>query len=85
LVKFPGSTDYGATTDTVVSGWETLEGRLIIVSRQADLLQVVQALCAAGCLTNLLNGWQQKANQNANDGNDDEQFYQGKSLTTCSP
>src|SRR5262249_43666768 len=49
---------------------------------QADLLQVVHALRAAGCFTRSLHGWQQQRDEDANDRNHDEQFDQCKSAMT---
>ncbi|MEZ6077670.1 MAG: hypothetical protein R3C56_18990 [Pirellulaceae bacterium] len=51
---------------------------LIVVQRQPQLLQVVAALHAARCFASSLNGRQKQSNQDADDGYDDEEFYQGK-------
>jgi hypothetical protein len=40
---------------------------MVIVKRQADLLEVVTATHPPGCLAGSLNGRQQQANQDPND------------------
>src|SRR5262249_14120262 len=45
---------------------------------QADLLQVVLTFGAAGGLPHLLDGRQQQADQDGDDGNDDEQLDERK-------
>ena len=51
---------------------------MVVVHRQANLLQIVFALRAPGRFTCLLNGWQQQGNQDRNDGNDHQQLNQCK-------
>ena len=51
---------------------------LVVVQRQPQLAQVVLALGAAGRLTRLLNRRQQQRHQNADDGNDHQQFDESK-------
>jgi hypothetical protein len=41
---------------------------------QAELLEVVLALCSAGCLAGLLYSGEQQRNQDRNDGNHHQQF-----------
>src|SRR5262249_15504854 len=50
----------------------------IIVKRQPQLLEVVLALSSPRCIAGLLHGRQQKRGQNADDGDDDQQFDQCK-------
>ena len=45
---------------------------------KADLLEVVGALSSAGGLARRLNGGQQKRDQDANDGHDDQELDQRK-------
>src|SRR5438552_2845562 len=52
---------------------------MVIVASQSQLLEVVLAFGACGLRSHLLHGWNQQSNQNGNDGNDDQQFNQGKS------
>src|SRR5262249_30682537 len=49
-----------------------------VVQRQADLLQIVFALTAARGLARLLNRRQDQRDENANDGNDHQQFDERK-------
>jgi len=51
------------------------------VACQRNLLQVVLAAHAVGCLTHLLHRWNQKADQNRDDGDHHQQFDQRKTLT----
>jgi hypothetical protein len=44
------------------------------VARQADLLQVVRALNATGCLARRLDGREQQGDQNCNDCDHNEQL-----------
>ena len=53
-------------------------GTVIIVQRRADLLEVVAALRAAGCLAGCLHSRKQKRDQDANDGNHHQKFHQRK-------
>ena len=53
-------------------------GVVIVVHRQADLLQVVGALHPAGRLARRLHGRQQQGDQHADDRDHDEQFDQGE-------
>jgi len=48
------------------------------VDREADLLQVVDALGPAGGLPCGLNGWQQQRDQHRDDRDDNQQFDQGE-------
>src|SRR5262245_4197923 len=52
--------------------------RLIVVSGQRDLLQVVLALRAGGSLTHLLHGGQQQADEYRDDSDHDQQLDQRK-------
>jgi hypothetical protein len=49
---------------------------------QAELLEVVFALAAAGRFACLLHGREQERDQDGDDGNDDQKFNQRKSATT---
>jgi hypothetical protein len=51
----------------------------VVVHRQSDLLEMVAALGAAGRLPRLLHRRQQQRDEDADDGDHDQQFDQGKS------
>src|SRR5262249_8212207 len=53
---------------------EPAEGAVIVVQRQADLMEIVLAFHAIGRLADLLNCWKQKTHKNSNDGDDYQQF-----------
>src|SRR5207244_13345708 len=53
-------------------------GTVEVGQGQADLLEVVLALRAGGCLANLLDGRQEQADQDRDDGDHDEQLDQGE-------
>jgi hypothetical protein len=55
-----------------------------IVQGRANLLEVVRALHARCCLTDLLHGRQQQANQDGNDRDDDQQLDERKAATNVS-
>src|SRR5262249_62380646 len=58
-----------------VDGWRKPIVRVVeVVGRQADLLEVVLALQAIGSLPDLLDGREQEANEDCNNGDDDEQL-----------
>src|SRR5262249_36514475 len=61
-----------------VAGREATVDALVGVERQPDLLEVVGALQASRRLADLLDGGQQQADQNADDGDDNEQLDQGE-------
>jgi hypothetical protein len=48
------------------------------VTCQSELLHVVDTTRAAGCLTRLLDRWQQESYQNPDDRNHDQQFNQSE-------
>jgi hypothetical protein len=52
---------------------------VVIVHRDAELLEVALARRASSRFASLLNGGQQQCNQHSDDGNDDQQFYQRES------
>jgi len=52
------------------------------VYRQAELLQVIPALCTPRGFAGLLDGRQQQGNQDRNDRDHDQEFDQSKSTTT---
>jgi hypothetical protein len=49
--------------------------RMIVVQGDADLMQIVFATGAARSLAGGLHGRQQKRDQNADDGDDDQEFH----------
>jgi hypothetical protein len=49
-------------------------GALVILHREANLLEIVQALCATSRFANHLNGGQENPYENANDGNHYQEF-----------
>jgi hypothetical protein len=51
----------------------------VVVTGQTDLLQVVDALGAAGRLARRLHGGKQESDQNCDDGDDDQEFDQRES------
>ena len=61
---------------------ERAEGALVVVQGQADLLQVVRALGAAGRLAGRLHGGQQQGDQDGDDGDHDQQLDQRESWTS---
>src|SRR5262249_15864368 len=50
-------------------------------NRQAKLLEVVRTLDPVGSLADFLDGRQEQADQDGDDGNHDEQFNQGEAAT----
>jgi hypothetical protein len=63
---------------------KTIEDIVVVVKRQAKLLQVIFALRPTCCLTRLLYGRQQQRHKDGNDGNHDQKFDQSKSGFTAS-
>ncbi len=59
---------------------EAVVDRVVVVHRQADLLQVVRALRATSGLTSGLNGRQQERDEHADDGDHDQKLDEGKAL-----
>jgi hypothetical protein len=57
---------------------ETLCRVVIAVQSQADLLQVIAALQAGRRLTDLLDGGHEQCDQDADNGDDNQQFNQRK-------
>jgi hypothetical protein len=57
---------------------EVVVGVVVIVQGEADLVEVVAALHAGRGFANLLHRGQQKPDQDADDGDDDEQLDQGE-------
>ena len=55
---------------------------MIVVQRQAELLEVVDALGPAGGLARRLDRGQEQADQDGDDGDDDQQLDQGEAGTT---
>jgi hypothetical protein len=57
----------------------------MVVQSETELLQVVAALHAASCLAGCLDGWQKQTHQDANDGDDYQEFHQGETTTDFKP
>jgi hypothetical protein len=55
---------------------------MIVVLRNQNLAKAIRTVSSASSLANQLNGWQQHANQDTDDGNYHQQFDQGKTLST---
>jgi len=64
----------------VPGGWECVVGVMVRVGGQHDLLQIVGAFHASSRFTGRLNRGKQQRDQNADDGNDDEQFDKCKTV-----
>ncbi len=58
---------------------QLLEGVVIVVGRQGDLLEVILALHACGGLTHLLHGGHEKPDQDRNNGDYHEQLDERES------
>jgi hypothetical protein len=56
---------------------------MVVVGRQADLMQVVTALAAPGRFAGCLHGGKQKGNQDSDDGDDNQQFNQRETGATA--
>jgi len=54
----------------------------VIVAGEPQLLHVVLALRASSRLASLLNSREQQSDQNGNDGDNNQQFDQGKTTKT---
>ena len=54
----------------------------VVVKSEAELLEIVLALHAASRFARCLHGGQQQRNKHADDGNDDEQLDERKTMTT---
>jgi hypothetical protein len=54
---------------------------VVNVKSQADLFEVVTALHATCCFASGLNRWQQKSNQDADDGDHNQQLDQRESAS----
>src|SRR5579872_7444105 len=52
--------------------------RVIRVERNADLVQVIAALCAAGRFARLLHGGKEERDQDGDDGDDDQKLNERK-------
>ena len=61
-----------------LAGREDAEGFLVVVKRQANLLEVVPALAGTGRLAGLLYRREQNGNEDGDDGNHHQQFNEGK-------
>jgi len=56
---------------------------VVVVNRQRHLLEVVGALHPRRCLADLLDGGEEQADEDGNDGDDDEQLDQRKCQSTA--
>jgi len=54
---------------------------VIALDREAELLQIIEALRAAGGLARRLDGGQEQRDQDGDDGNDDQQLDQGETTS----
>ena len=62
------------------SGGEKTGAVEVVVARQANLLEIVDALGAASRFASALHGGQQQGDQNGDDGDHDEEFDEGETL-----
>ena len=63
---------------------DAAQGVVVVVDRQADLLEVVDALAAAGGLAGGLDGGQQQADQDGDDRDDHQELDQREAgMVTC--
>ena len=60
---------------------EAIVDAVVVVDRQADLLEVVLALGASGRFARRLHGRQQQSDQHADDGDDHQQFDERKATS----
>jgi hypothetical protein len=58
---------------------------MVVVQRNAELLEIIPALGTAGSLASGLNGRQQQRDEDADDRNHDQQLDQGKAGATWAP
>jgi len=54
---------------------------MVIVQGQCVLLEIVAALHSSCRFTSGLNRWQNQSNENADNGDDDKKFYEGKNAS----
>ncbi len=68
-------------SDATVDGRrEDPAGTLVVVHRQAELLQVVQTLCTSSGLSGRLDRRQEQGDQNSNDRDHDQELDERKAL-----
>src|SRR5262245_57611204 len=72
-----------ASPSLPAAGREETQRVVVVVERQADLLEVVLALRPRGRLAHLLDGGQEQADEDGNDGEDDQQLDQRERATSC--
>src|SRR5262249_61544031 len=79
-----------AKTRTIYAGSGRSETRrkrpvraMVVVKRQADLLEVILALSSRGGLANSLNGRYEQAHEDRNDRDHDEQLDQSEAVASC--
>ena len=65
--------DIGASHDS--RGRECTQGRVVVVQCQAQLLEIVGALCPAGGLACRLDRGQQQRDEDADDGDHHQEFH----------
>src|SRR5262249_52713106 len=73
--------DHGARR-RVGAGRELLEAVVVVLPRQGDLLDVVLAGGAVGALTHLLDGGDEQADEDGDDGNHHQQLDQREATPT---
>ncbi len=66
-----------------ITGRKSSKRRLIVVKGDAELTEIVDALCSTGCFPRRLYGREQERDQNANNCNDNEQLNECKSAFFC--
>ena len=71
----PAAAHRGGRAGAAAAG-EVAEGAVVVVEGEADLLEVVGALQARGRIADLLDGGQQQADQDGDDGDHHQQFDQ---------
>ncbi len=71
----------GSPVETPPARREVAAGVVVVQHSKADLLELVRALIAAGGFAGCLDGGEQQRDQDADDGNDNQQFDQGEGGT----
>jgi hypothetical protein len=64
--------------DGTAGSWKRTKRGLKIVAGQADLTQIVEALCTTGRLARRLHRRQQQPDQHADDGDHNQQFNESE-------
>jgi hypothetical protein len=55
-------------------------GRVVVVNRQPQLLEIIAAAHPTSCFPGCLHCWQQQPHQNANNGNDHQKLHQSETF-----